>query len=40
MEPKTLTFESTPQLRREEKKEFAVVIGKYLRKIRETKNIS
>lgn len=40
MEPKTLTYESTPDHRRKEKKEFALAIGKHLRKLREAKDIS
>lgn len=40
MRPKVLTYESTPTGRREEKKQFALAIGKHLRKIRESKNIS
>lgn len=40
MKPKFLTYESTPAGRRKEKKEFAGSIGKHLRKIRETKEIS
>lgn len=40
MRPKTLTYESTPDQRRKEKREFASAIGKHLRKIRETKDIS
>lgn len=40
MRPKVLTYESTPAGRREEKKQFALAIGKHLRKIREAKNIS
>lgn len=40
MKPKTLTNESTPDQRRKEKQEFALAIGKHLRKIREAKNIS
>ncbi len=40
MKPKTLTYESTPDQRRKEKREFAVAIGKHLRKLREQKNIS
>lgn len=40
MKPRTLTYESTPEERRREKKEFASAIGKHLRKIREGKNIS
>ena len=40
MKPKFLTYESTPAGRRKEKKEFAALIGKHLRKIRGTKNIS
>lgn len=40
MRPKTLNYESTPEQRRKEKKEFAEAIGKHLRKIRESKGIS
>ena len=40
MRPKVLTYESTPEGRRKEKKEFALAIGKHLRKLREDKNIS
>lgn len=40
MNPKNLTNESTPENRRKEKHEFAIAIGKHLRKIREAKNIS
>ena len=40
MKPKTLTYESTPDQRRKEKREFAVAIGKHLRKLREANGIS
>ncbi len=40
MNPKNLANENTPENRRKEKREFAVAIGKHLRKIREARNIS
>lgn len=40
MRPKNLNFEDTPEERRKEKKEFALKIGKHLRKIREPLGIS
>lgn len=40
MKPKVLSYENTPDQRRVEKKDFALAIGKHLRKLREEKNIS
>lgn len=40
MRPKFLANQDTPKERREEKKEFAIEIGKHLRKLRENKGIS
>jgi len=40
MKPKFLANESTPAGRRQEKVEFAKEIGKHLRKVRESKDIS
>lgn len=40
MQPKDLRNQDTPIQRREEKKDFAIEIGKHLRKVRESKNIS
>lgn len=40
MKPKFLSYESTPAGRRKEKKEFAEEIGRHLRQIRESKDIS
>ena len=40
MKPKVLTYEGTPTERRKEKEEFAVIIGKHLRQIREKTALS
>ena len=40
MKPKNLSNESDSKERLKEKKEFAVIIGKHLRKVRESKGIS
>ena len=40
MKPQFLANEATPEKRKEEKQDFASAIGKHLRKIRESKNIS
>ena len=40
MKPKSLSYEDSPIKRREEKKDFGVMIGKHLKKIREAKGIS
>lgn len=40
MKPKNLSNEDDPQPRRDEKKDFAVLIGKHLRKVRESTKMS
>jgi transcriptional regulator with XRE-family HTH domain len=40
MRPQTLTYEATPDKRRQEKEKFAQEIGQYLRKVRESKKMS